>query len=110
MVSHRMPRRRGPSFPISQLRCDMSQHMAVEDPIAAPVGSPRECKRVTRTNQLRDRYAPLIIGVNRVSFRVAYAVHAEVEAMQVHRMVRIAGVDDAPVNDFSRAISEPLRM
>jgi hypothetical protein len=65
----------------------MSQHVAMEDPITAPVGSPRECKRVTRTNQLRNRHTPLIVGVNRVGVRIAHAVHAKVEAMQVHRMV-----------------------
>src|SRR6266568_2488569 len=95
-------------LPEPALRRNVWQHVTVENPVTRAVGDPCQPERAALTKHFGDRHARLIVAVNCVTFRIAYTVHAKVEAVQVHWMGCRTGIDHAPMHALAYAISEPF--
>jgi hypothetical protein len=82
----------------------------MEYPAAGPLGDPAHPHRFARLQRFRYQQLPL----RRVHYarpqHVPLRSQLEVEAMQVHRVRTLCGVDHAPVNGISHVVRQPLRM
>ncbi len=71
-------------------------HVAVHEPVAGALGGPREVHRAVRPHRLGDGLSPLGHRVDGVARRAPLRVHREEEAVQMHRVRPIGGVDPSP--------------
>ena len=77
---------------------EMSGKVTVEDPVTCAVGEKTHSHRLPRIDDLRHRHATQPRREQCVAVAVSLCVDAEVEAVQMHRVVERREVDHAPVH------------
>ena len=75
---------------------------------AAP--RPRTATSSERMEDLRHPHSPLLGRVERVRHAVALRLHAEVEAVEVHRVIDLGEIDHPPVDRVALRVAQPLRV
>ena len=89
-------------------RRHVAGEVAVEDPVAGPLGDPRKRHGLHRPDVFSDTASALLRRVDRVALRVALRIDREVEPVQMQRMIEDAYVHDAEAYRVTLSEGQPL--
>src|SRR5687768_13974034 len=88
------------------IRRDVGSHVAVKQPVAGSRRRPVNSRSRSGEHELGDCEADVFSSIGRVPDPVALRERAEMEAVQVHWMHAIRGVDESPANRVADLVIE----